>query len=645
MRTPAHALAVGALLMLGACASEPVLKQARESIEQGRGAEALSTLARAMHEAPENVPYRTEYFRQRELLFAQWLGQAEALRLAGQREAAATLYRRVMEHDPANPRAKAGLAAIEAEERHQSVLGEAQKLFNEGKYLEAQERLAALLLENPRHREARRLQRGIEDSTLKPAIVPIRIRLSTAKPLSLELRDVPLRAVFEIISRAAAVSFVFDKDVRTDQRTSVSIRDAAIEDLIRIVLATNQLDQKVLTEKAVLVYPNTPQKQREYQELVLKSFYLANSDVKQTANMIRTLLRTRDIFMDEKLGLLIIKDTPNVIRLAERLIAAQDLAEPEVMLEVEVLEIGHSRLRDLGIRFPDSIAWSLVGGGTASPAPAGGVAITGGTPGVVSLPEWLNRGSELVRLSFTNPLFVLTLRQEDGTTTVLANPRIRVKNKERARVHIGDRVPVITTTAAAAGGFVSESVQYLDVGLKLDVEPVIHLEDDVGIKVGLEVSNIVREVRGGTTNTLTYQIGTRNASTILRLRDGETQVLAGLISDEDRRVANRVPGLGELPVVGRLFSATRDSIGKTEIILLITPRLLRTLARPDARTLEIAAGTEAATGAGSFSITPPAAQPSVVPPPAAPPRPAAPSAAPAPAPMVPFGGMQQNGAK
>src|SRR5687767_10038942 len=145
------------------------------------------------------------------------------------------------------------------------------------------------------------------------------------------------------------------------------------------------------------------------------------------------------------------------------------------------------------------------------------------------------------------------LRQQDASTNVLANPRIRVKNKEKARIHIGDRVPVITTTAAATGGFVSESVSYLDVGLKLEVEPLVHLEDEVGIKVALEVSNIAREVRGVGSSTLVYQIGTRNATTVLRLRDGETQVLAGLINDDDRRTANRVPGIGDWPVIGRLF--------------------------------------------------------------------------------------------
>ncbi|MBI4204710.1 MAG: general secretion pathway protein GspD, partial [Betaproteobacteria bacterium] len=242
-------------------------------------------------------------------------------------------------------------------------------------------------------------------------------------------------------------------------------------------------------------------------------------------------------------------------------------------------------------------------------------------------------------LMVTNPLFVLTLRQQDGTTSVLANPRIRVKNKEKAKIHIGDRVPVITTTAAATGGFISESVSYLDVGLKLEVEPLIYLEDEVGIKVALEVSNIVREI-ASKSGTLTYQVGTRNAATVLRLKDGETQILAGLISDEDRRNASRVPGVGELPVFGRLFSATRDSIGKTEVMLLITPRLVRTITRPDMRTIEFAAGTEASGSAPSPALGPPRApvQPSVKPP--APPKSVAPPAPPRGPDMVPFGGVK-----
>jgi general secretion pathway protein D len=213
-----------------------------------------------------------------------------------------------------------------------------------------------------------------------------------------------------------------------------------------------------------------------------------------------------------------------------------------------------------------------------------------------------------------------------------------VKNKEKAKIHIGERVPVITTTAAVAGGFVSQSVTYLDVGLQLEVEPQVYLEDDVGIKIGLEVSSITKELPsqdGG----ITYQVGTRKTSTVLRLKDGETQILAGLINDEDRRNAIRVPGLGDLPVLGRLFSSTSDTIAKTEIMLLITPRLMRTIARPDARTTEFAAGTEASSSGGPLGASSPSSFAPISPqPPAA--ISAPPGAPPPGGTIVPFGGVQ-----
>ncbi len=639
-------------VLLAACITDPILKNARDQFDSGHGLQSLAILEKATKDAPGNIAYRNEYFRQRELLVAQWLSQAETLRLSGQFELAEELYRRVAKFDAQNPRARAGQTQIEADQRHRTLVGIAEKLIKENKYHEAQIALRPVLVENPNQRDARRLQRLIDEKTLKPVVITPQLRTTSAKPILLELRDVTLRTVFDVIARASGVNFVFDKDVRTDQRTSIVVREATVEELIRLVLSTNQLEQKLVNETTVIVFPNTPQKLREYQELVVKSFYLANADAKQTANMIRTLIKTRDIFIDEKLNMVVIKDTPSAIRLAEKLIAAQDLAEPEVMLEVEVLEIGYNKLLELGLRFPDSIAWSLVGGGTTTTTTGGTTTSTGGTPGQLSLPEWINRNAGLVRLTVTNPLFLLSLKQQDGTTTVLANPRIRVKNKEKAKIHIGDRVPVITTTAAVTGGFISESVNYLDIGLKLEVEPLIYLEDEVGIKMGLEVSNIVREIKS-TTGTLTYQIGTRNASTVLRLKDGETQILAGLISDEDRRTANRVPGVGDLPVVGRLFSSTRDSIDKKEIVLLITPRLVRTLARPEAHAVEFAAGTEASTGAPFSGISvpapvfPPAQNPFAPAPQSLKPFAPAPASPPPTSPraptLVPFGGVvEQN---
>jgi general secretion pathway protein D len=625
--TPLRIVILALSLGLGACANSPV-DRAREQLRNGFGEEGLALLAQAARDQPNDIALRKEYMRQRELLITQWLSQADVLLDAGQHEAASAIYRRVQKLDPPNARARARIEQIAADARHRAAVAAAEALVQAGKHQEAQEALRPVLTENPRQRDARRLQRHIDEKLAPPAPGMVTLKSTIGKPFSLELRDVNLRSVFEALQRISGISFVFDKDVRTDQRVSVSLRDASVDEALQAILLTNQLEQKRLNPTTVLLFPGTPQKRREYQELVVKSFYLANADAKQTANMIRAIVKARDVFVDEKLNMVVVKDTASGLRLAERLIATHDLAEPEVMLEVEVLEVSRNRLLDLGLRYPSTVAWSLMG--------------AAGTAGSVTLPEWLGRNSSIVRLAFTDPLFLLSLKQEDGATSVLANPRIRVVNKEKARVHIGDRVPVITTTAAAAGGFISESVNYLDVGLKLDVEPLIYLEDEIGIKIGLEVSSIVREVKGTNSNTLTYQIGTRNANTSLRLRDGETQILAGLISDEDRRTASRVPGLGDLPLIGRLFSSTHETTNRTEVVLLITPRLVRTLARPDARALEFSAGTEAASGVpamGTIPVPPPASS-GLEPMPSTPRPTPVPPAGPQ---MQPFGGFKPPG--
>jgi general secretion pathway protein D len=283
-----------------------------------------------------------------------------------------------------------------------------------------------------------------------------------------------------------------------------------------------------------------------------------------------------------------------------------------------VLEVGYSKLQQLGIQWPGSLGVGLVG--------------AAGVPGQLTGKEAANITNSLVRITVPDPLVQFNAKQQHGRTNVLANPRIRVKSKEKAHIHIGDKVPVVTTTAGATG-FVSESVTYLDVGLKLDVEPQVYLEDEVGIKVGLEVSNIASQIKTSS-GTTAYQIGTRNTTTTLRLKDGETQVLAGLINDEDRRSANRVPGLADLPGLGRLFSNNDDTVNKTEVVLLITPRVIRNIERPGVKLEQFNSGTEAEVGGAPMGLPPQQGAMNVPPPPAVPAAPPArsePAARPEPA--------------
>jgi general secretion pathway protein D len=578
--TPRIACSLLLALCIAACAPNPYRK-GLALIEAGDLEGGLAELDKAAKADGAAGPYRSTYFRQRELAVQRLFAVAQTAWSQGQRDNAEAAYRRIVAIDPQNGRAKAALQALGTERRHHADLATAEELLKKNDGAGAEAKVRGVLAENGSNREAQQLLRRIEERALRAAAAGQQLSPAMREPISLEFRDGTLRQIFEAITKSTELNILFDRDVRPDTRTTIFVRNSSVEDVLRFILVTNQLEKKVLSENTILVYPNTPAKLKDYQELVTKTFYLANADAKSIAGMIRSLVKTKDVYLDEKLNLVVMRDTVDAVRMAERLVATQDLAEPEVMLEVEVREVSANALYELGIRYPDSLSVSLVG--------------ASGTPGSLTLNEWRNRNSDVVRLRFNDPLLAIHFRNQLDRASLLANPRIRVKNKDKARVHIGDKVPVITTTSTATG-FAAESVSYLDVGLKLDVEPVVFLEDEVGMKIGLEVSNIAREIKSST-GTLTYQIGTRNAATTLRLRDGETQILAGLISDEDRRSASQIPGLGDLPVLGRLFGSHLDTRNKTEIVLLITPHVIRNLVRPELRFEEFPSGTESAVGA------------------------------------------------
>lgn len=600
--TPIARLApfVAVILLLG-CATNPAIEESKNLRAEGRIDDGVQRLEQGMRDAPDDRQLRTQYYFQRDLAIGQMLTAAELERANRRLDAAELLYQRVQKLDANNLRAQEGMAAVAAERRQEVMVRDAQALLDKGDTAAAEGILQKIQVAGPSYAEARQLLKKIRDQTALADMPAQALKSAYSKPITLEFRDTPLKTVFEVIARSSGLNFVFDKDVKTDGKVTIFVRDTSIEDVVKIILATNQLERKLLNENSMLIYPDTPAKAKGYLELVTRSFYLANADVKQAQAMVKALVKTKDVFVDEKLNLLVIKDTPEAVRLAERLLESLDMPEPEVMLEVEVLEVTRSKLLELGLRFPDQVGYGLLQPTTNSTTVINGVAQTttnlGGTlaAGLVDL-----RNTTALTSYVANPALALNLKNQVGNGNLLANPRIRVKNREKAKIHIGDRVPVFTTTSTANVG-VSASVAYLDVGLKLDVEPNIYLDDDVSIRVGLEVSSIVKEVPGPS-GSLAYQIGTRSAATVLRLHNGETQVLAGLINDEERSSANRLPGLGDIPGVGRLFSSQSDNSSKTEIVLLITPRVVRNLARPDAVSSTWPAGSETSVGSPAMQV-------------------------------------------
>lgn len=596
---PTHWAVVCTLALLAGCATHPAITESQALLASGQLDESITRLEAGLRESPDHQALRAAYFRQRDRVSAQLIAQAETERLAGRLDAAQAIYLRAQKLDPNQPRVRDGLIALENERRVSQRLNEAQDLIARQDSAGAERVLRELLSKAPSHPQARRMLDRLRAEAPPPAQAPQALSAALSKPITLDFRDVPLKQVFDVIARTSGVNLVFDKDVRTDTKVTIFVRETSMDEVMRLILTTNQLERKLLNDNTLLVYPDTPAKARDYQELVTRSFYLTNADVKQAQALIRTLVKSKDIFVDEKLNLIILKDTPNAVKLAERLIESLDMAEPEVMLDVEVLEITRSRLLELGLRFPDQIGYGRLQNDLNTTIVNNGVTQSTTLPGGSIAEGFIDLRNRQGLTSFiANPAVTLNLRSEAGEGNTLANPRIRVKNREKAKIHIGDKLPVFTTTSTANVG-VAASVSYLDVGLKLDVEPNVSLDDEVAIKVNLEVSSVSREVTGPA-GALAYQIGTRAASTVLRLRDGETQVLAGLINDEERSSANRLPGLGDVPGIGRLFSSQRDSNGKSEIVLLITPHIVRNITRPDAA--QQPAGSEGDVGAAPMLL-------------------------------------------
>jgi general secretion pathway protein D len=555
-------------------------REGLDLVQSGQFEQGIARLVAAAALEPDNHVYRADLLRSRELAGDRLTRAAEQLRLAGKSDEARALYQRALGLNPNEPRASAGLATLDTERRLAAVIAEAQAAYARGDVDGAAERLRLALMENPAQRDALALQRQVEEHRVKASLATPVLRSRLTKPVSVQFRDASLRQVFDGLSRSTGINFIFDREVRPDLRATIFAREVSVEDAIDLILLPNQLEKKVLSDNTVLIYPSTPAKQREYQDLVMKTFYLENADVKHTLALLRTMLKTKDVFIDEKLNLLVMRDTPEVVRIAERLIAAHDRAEPEVVLELEVLEVSRSKLAELGVKWPDQVTLGVVD-------------LTGGALTLQDLRQAL--GHNATTTFSPSPSVTLNARKQEGISNLLSNPRIRVRNRERARVLVGDRLPVISAviTPSAVATTTTESVTYIDVGLKLEIEPQVHLDNQVAIRINLEVSTASnRQVTAN--GTTVYDIGTRNASTVLRLADGETQVLMGLIRDDDRRSAAKVPGLGDLPVLGRLFASHLDDRQKTEIILSITPRVVRSVRRADAQVAEFWSGTEAA---------------------------------------------------
>ena len=562
--------------------------EGQQLITQGQLEDGLAKLEQAMREEPENKEIRAVLIRSREEVINKLLIDADNKRSAGDLLNAKAVYQRIVDLWPFNERAIAGLEAIELDRRHADTVRVAKEIMVKGDGVRAEAIVRSVLQENPNQSHARQLMKHIHAQMARAEVSNLALESSFKKTLTIEFKDTDLKSIFEIISRTAGVNFVFDKDVRQDAKVSIFVRDNTIDDVLKLLLTTNQLAYKQLNNNTLMIYPNTPAKLKDYQELVVRSFHIAHTDVKQMVAMVRGIVKAKDIYVNEQLNLFIMRDTLEAVRLTERLVTLNDMAEPEVMLDVAVLEITRNNLFTLGPSLPQSATF-LGAAGTAAGAPAAQALINQiGFNGLKSFTI-----SNQAKIDFAQSL---------TNADILANPRIRVSNREKAKIHIGTKQPVFTANVQPGiNSIVTSTPTFIDIGIKLDVEPRVGLNDDVTMKVTLEVSNITGfetgpSAGGASSAPRAPVVGNRSAETILTLRDGETQVLAGLIQNDERRDVSGLAGLLNIPGLDRLTSNQKVDRKKTEVVLLITPHVIRNIPKPTNLESEYHFGTASEAG-------------------------------------------------
>ena len=409
-------------------------------------------------------------------------------------------------------------------------------------------------------------------------------------PASLVFRDAGSRDVYLAIARFANLSISFDPTFR-DAPLTVDLRNSTLDGAMRTVSDATQTFYRVNGPRSVLIIPDTPAKRREFEEEVVRTFYLSNADLKETMDLLRMVLDARRISPVTATNAITVKDTPERIAAAARVISAIDKARPEVIINGELLEVDRTKLQEYGLQIASPGSPGLNGSASAS---------TGTNP-TMNLRTLRNLTQSDVLLANLPSLYYRLLKTDTSTRT-LANPQLRTSEGLPAQARFGERIPVPVTTFApiATGGTAQQpitSFNYENIGVNIDITPRTHHDDDVTLALKIAVQSISGTGFGGLPT-----FGTREISTVIRLRDGETNMLAGLIRDDERRVLNGIPGLSDLPVLGKLFAHSKTESTQTDIILTLTPHIVRVLDLDESDLVAFRVGRDAGTPAAQLPL-------------------------------------------
>jgi general secretion pathway protein D len=381
-------------------------------------------------------------------------------------------------------------------------------------------------------------------------------------PLDLNFKQAKLKDALKAIAEPHGLNFVFDADVQ-DAEVNVSASDVTFQQAFNMLMQASDSFYAVIGPNSVVIAQNTPEKQEKYAEQYMKTFHLHTVKAEQMAEIIKASMSLKTLIPNKQLNTIQVRDSRETLKIVERLIAVNDRRPAEIMLDVEILEVNRAKSEQLGIDYGSQITTSI--------------------PQFTlhALTEKMAAGKVLADGLITVPTMTLKYFKNDVDARILAKPRVRTTDGSAAKIHIGDRIPLRSSTVQDATGQLRTQFEYRDVGIRLEVLPEYHLDDTINVAMKLEVSSLGQNL--GTPDEPAYSIGTRNVDTVMLLREGETAVLGGLIRDEERRNMKKVPGLGDgNTIVSSLFQVNDDADNRTDLLLTITPHVIRQRSLPNA---------------------------------------------------------------
>ncbi len=535
--TLAAALAMS--MLLASCATSRPYNQGQKEMEAENYDRAVLNFSRALSSKPGNTRYKVALARAKVKAAQDHFMKGRAYAQARRYEAAIAEFQQTVYLDPSHQYAANELAhaLVEYQKTQKNSESDLEKL----------------------KRKARE-ESGRGAPHLNPA---------SNIPIVLRFKNETVKKIYDALSKASGINFLYDDRLDLSKSISIDIADVTFEQALGQLMTLNKHFFKIYDENTILIADDTPQKHKELDDLVIQTFYLSNADVKDVQVLLRTLLDARQIAQNDRLNAITIRDTPDRVAVAQKIIEANDKVKSELIIDVELLEINRTLLQNLGI---DLFG---VGGGSGK-----SLNLTYG--GGSSLP--LNN-LDLLRQSGSwllgpVPGIVVNFLKTDADAHVIAKPQMRVSEGAKATVRIGDRIPIPTTTFNAAptvGGTVGvpiTSFTYQNVGINIDIEPRVHHNKEITLKAKVEISSLSGQVSagGGLTQPI---IGTREIETTIRLKDNETNLLAGLIREEERKSMSGLPWISNVPILRRLFGNTETNVQQTDIVLTLTPHILR----------------------------------------------------------------------